>query len=67
MRRLFRSGEPSPTAERRPTEARKTHTGRITYIDATDTRYVTVRVEMSNKELNLLDHSAATIIVPPTP
>ena len=50
-----------------PTEARKTHTGRITYIDATDTRYVTVRVEMSNKELNLLDHSAATIIVPPTP
>ena len=50
-----------------PTEARKTHTGRITYIDATDTRYVTVRVEMSNKELNLLDHSAATIIVPPAP
>lgn len=52
----------------KPTATRKAHTGRITYIDATDTRYVTVRVEMSNKELNLPDHSAATIIInPPNP
>ena len=47
-----------------PTGERKAHTGKITFIDATDTRYVTVRVEMDNKELKLLDHSAATIIVP---
>ncbi len=50
-----------------PTEARKMHTGRITLVDQTDTRYVTVRVEMNNKELQLLDHSAATIIVPTAP
>jgi WD40 repeat protein len=37
--------------------------GRITNIDATDPRYLTVRVEMSNKEIGLLDHSAATVIV----
>jgi multidrug efflux pump subunit AcrA (membrane-fusion protein) len=49
-----------------PTEARQTHTGRIVNIDPTDTRYVTVRVEMSNK-IGLLDHSAATIIVPVAP
>jgi multidrug efflux pump subunit AcrA (membrane-fusion protein) len=48
-------------------EARKTHTGKITFIDATDTRYVTVRVEMDNRDLKLLDHSAATIIVPVNP
>ena len=48
-----------------PTEARKTRTGRITLVDHTDARYVTVRVEMDNKELGLIDHSAATIIVPP--
>ncbi|HEY1189260.1 MAG TPA: HlyD family efflux transporter periplasmic adaptor subunit, partial [Gemmata sp.] len=40
-----------------PTEARKTNTGRIVNIDATDSRYVTVRVEMDNHELQLLDHS----------
>ena len=39
--------------------------GRITFIDATDPRYVTVRVEMSNKEFPLLDHSTATVIVNP--
>jgi len=47
-----------------PAGERKTHTGRITFIDQTDTRYLTVRVEMDNKELKLLDHSTATIIVP---
>lgn len=49
------------------TEVRKTHTGRIVNIDATDIRYVTVRVEMDNKLLKLLDHSAATIIIPTNP
>jgi len=47
------------------TETRKTHAGRIVNIDATDVRYVTVRVEMDNKLLKLLDHSAATIIILP--
>lgn len=46
-----------------PTEAPKTLKGRITYIDATDTKYVTVRVEMSNKQLGLLDHSVANVII----
>lgn len=50
-----------------PAEARKAHTGKIVNIDATDTRYVTVRVEMDNRELKLRDHSAATIIVPVAP
>ncbi|MCE9565083.1 MAG: HlyD family efflux transporter periplasmic adaptor subunit [Planctomycetes bacterium] len=39
--------------------------GRITNIDATDPRYMTVRVEMSNKNVGLLDRSAATVIVNP--
>ena len=53
---------------KQPNGERQQHTGkRITFIDATDTRYVTVRVEMDNKELGLLDHSAATIIVPVAP
>jgi WD40 repeat protein len=39
--------------------------GRITHIDSADPRYVTVRVEMSNKGLGLLDRSAATVIVNP--
>jgi hypothetical protein len=46
-----------------PSEARKTHVGRIVNIDAADRRYVTVRVEMSNKELGLLDHSSANVII----
>jgi WD40 repeat protein len=48
-----------------PTEARKTNTGKITFVDATNKRYVTVRVQMDNKELKLRDHSAATIIIVP--
>ena len=47
-----------------PAEARKRHVGRIVNIDAADRRYVTVRVEMSNKELGLLDHSSANVIIP---
>lgn len=39
--------------------------GRITNIDSTDPRYVTVRVEMGNKDVGLLDRSAATVIVNP--
>jgi WD40 repeat protein len=50
-----------------PAETRKAHTGKVTFIDATDSRYLTVRVEMSNLGLNLLDHSAATIIIPTNP
>ncbi|VTR98611.1 related to wd40-repeat protein (notchless protein) : Related to WD40-repeat protein (Notchless protein) OS=Piriformospora indica (strain DSM 11827) GN=PIIN_05351 PE=4 SV=1: HlyD_3: WD40: WD40: WD40: WD40 [Gemmata massiliana] len=48
-----------------PTELPKKHSGRIVNIDATDTKYVTVRVEMNNKELRLLDHSVANIIINP--
>lgn len=39
--------------------------GRVTNIDSTDPRFVTVRVEMSNKDIGLLDRSAATVIVNP--
>lgn len=39
--------------------------GRVTNIDSTDPRFVTVRVEMSNKDVGLLDRSAATVIVNP--
>lgn len=39
--------------------------GRITNIEATDPRFVTVRIELPNKELRLLDRSAATVIVNP--
>ncbi len=46
-----------------PSEARKTHVGRIVNIDAADRRYVTVRVEMNNTELRLLDHSSANVII----
>lgn len=47
-----------------PSDARKTNTGRIVNIDATDARYVTVRVEMDNRELQLIDHSIANVIIP---
>jgi len=49
-----------------PSEAAKQLEGRITNIDATDPRYVTVRVEMNNpKDAPMLDHSAATVIINP--
>jgi hypothetical protein len=39
--------------------------GRITNIEPSDPRFVTVRVEMTNKGLGLLDRGAATVIVNP--
>ena len=47
-----------------PSEQARKLEGRITFIDYTDPRYVTVRVEMGNKEFPLRDHSTATVIVP---
>lgn len=47
-----------------PAEAQKKYEGKVMNVDETDPRYVTVRVEMDNKELKLRDRSAATIIVP---
>ena len=46
-----------------PAERGEQLKGRITNIDASDPRYVTVRVEMTNP--GLLDRSAATVIVNP--
>jgi hypothetical protein len=48
-----------------PTGAPKQHKGVVMNVESTDPRYVTVRVEMDNKELQLRDRSAATIIVHP--
>ncbi len=45
--------------------ARKAITGTVTKIDATDPRYVTVRFEVDNRTLGLLDRSAATVIINP--
>jgi WD40 repeat protein len=50
---------------RPPQGPMKKHQGRITYIEVTDPRFATVRVEMSNKDLGLLDRSSATVIVNP--
>jgi WD40 repeat protein len=47
-----------------PSEPARKLEGRITFIDPTDPRYVTIRVEMSNKEFPLQDHTTATVIVP---
>ncbi len=47
-------------------DARKAYTGVVTKVDSTDPRYVTVRVEMDNRELGLLDRSAATVIITPS-
>ncbi|HJZ56520.1 MAG TPA: hypothetical protein VKE74_16260, partial [Gemmataceae bacterium] len=47
-----------------PTTAMRKYEGKVMNVDSTDPRYVTVRVEMDNRELNLRDRSAATIIVP---
>lgn len=50
-----------------PTGQRQAHTGKIVNVDATDTRYVTVRVELDNRTLKLRDKSAATVIIPANP
>jgi WD40 repeat protein len=47
-----------------PSEPARKLEGRITFIDPTDPRYVTIRVEMNNKEFPLQDHTTATVIVP---
>jgi WD40 repeat protein len=48
-----------------PSGPAKKHEGRITHLEVTDPRYATVRVEMSNKDLGLLDRSSATVIIHP--
>jgi WD40 repeat protein len=48
----------------RPSAPQKKYVGTVRNVDATDPRYVTVRVEMDNRELRLYDRSAATIIIP---
>jgi WD40 repeat protein/biotin carboxyl carrier protein len=50
-----------------PAENQKGHTGKIVNIDATDTRYVTVRVELDNKADKLPDKNAFTVIIPTNP
>lgn len=47
-----------------PPATRTNHEGVVVNIDATDTRYVTVRVEISNAQLKMRDQSAATVIIP---
>ncbi len=47
-----------------PAATRTNHEAVVVNIDATDTRYVTVRVEMNNTQLKLRDQSAAAIIIP---
>ena len=48
-----------------PTGPAKKHQGRITYTEVTGPRYATVRVEMNNRDLGLLDRSSATVVVNP--
>ena len=48
-----------------PTGPQQRLEGRVTNIESTDPRFVTVRVEMTNKDLGLLDRSSATVIVDP--
>jgi WD40 repeat protein len=45
--------------------ARATTVGKVTNIDSTDNRTVSVRVELDNTRLKLLDRSAATISINP--
>ncbi|MDB5311543.1 MAG: hypothetical protein JWO38_5745, partial [Gemmataceae bacterium] len=49
----------------KPPAGRKAYTGRVVNVDSADARHVNVRVEMDNKELNLLDRSASTVIINP--
>lgn len=48
-----------------PANARDKYTGTVVNVDSTDPRYVTVRVEMDNRRLGLLDRSNATVIINP--
>lgn len=49
----------------KPPADRKAHEGKVVFVDPTDARQVTVRVEMDNRALNLRDRSAATVIINP--
>src|SRR4029078_8401960 len=46
-----------------PSEPARKLEGQITFIDTTYPRYVTVRVEMDNKQFPLRDHTTATVII----
>lgn len=48
-----------------PAAGRATSVGKVTNIDATDARTMTVRVELDNTALKLYDRSAATLIINP--
>jgi WD40 repeat protein len=48
-----------------PSDPARRLEGRVTYVETTDPRYVTVRVEMGNKEYPLRDHTTATVIINP--
>jgi WD40 repeat protein len=48
-----------------PSANRQAHTGTVVYYDSVDPRYLTVRVEMDNRKLNLLERSTATVIITP--
>ena len=48
-----------------PSEKAKAVDGTVINIDATDPRYVTVRAEIDNRPLGLLDRSTATMILNP--
>lgn len=48
-----------------PSPSHKAYTGKVMYVNSTDPRYLTVRVEMDNRELNMLDQSTATVIINP--
>ncbi|MBX9584196.1 MAG: hypothetical protein K2P78_09255 [Gemmataceae bacterium] len=47
-----------------PASNQPKYQGEVKYIDSTDPKYVTVRVELDNRVLKLKDRSAATVIVP---
>ena len=48
-----------------PPANRKAYTGKVVYFDSVDPRYLTVRVEMDNRALNLPERSTATVIITP--
>jgi len=48
-----------------PSASRQAYTGKVVYFDSVDPRYLTVRVEMDNRKLNLLERSTATVIITP--
>ncbi len=49
-----------------PSNDSPTSKGRILSFDAADPRFLTVRVELDNRTLRLLDKSSVTVIIPPS-